>query len=251
MDPTLAAMRQEYTARGLREEDVVADPMEQFDRWFEDARRAKVYEPNAMTLASVSAEGQPSARMVLLKIADRRGLAFFTNLCSRKARELEGSPRASLLFWWGPHRAGRRRRGGRLLRQPAARQPARRMGLGAERGRRRAPCPGRGGAPPPRALRGRRCTAAAVLGRLQAGAGAGRVLAGPAEPTARSPALHERRERVADRTPRTLSAPAGRDGQDTAAPARGAPGKPPGMPALPQARDPLMSRLDPSRGQRP
>jgi pyridoxamine 5'-phosphate oxidase len=102
MDPTLAAMRQEYTARGLREEDVVADPMEQFDRWFEDARRAKVYEPNAMTLASVSAEGQPSARMVLLKIADRRGLAFFTNLCSRKARELEGSPRASLLFWWGP-----------------------------------------------------------------------------------------------------------------------------------------------------
>lgn len=102
MDPTLAAMRQDYTARGLREEDVLADPTEQFDRWFEDAKRARVYEPNAMTLASVSAEGQPSARMVLLKIADRRGLAFFTNLGSRKAGELESGRRASLLFWWGP-----------------------------------------------------------------------------------------------------------------------------------------------------
>jgi pyridoxamine 5'-phosphate oxidase len=102
MDATLAAMRQDYTARGLREEDVVADPMEQFARWFEDAKRAKVYEPNAMTLATVDAGGQPSARMVLLKIADARGLAFFTNLGSRKARELESGARAGLLFWWGP-----------------------------------------------------------------------------------------------------------------------------------------------------
>ena len=102
MDATLAATREDYTARGLREEDVVADPMEQFARWFEDAKRAKVYEPNAMTLATVDAAGQPSARMVLLKIADARGLAFFTNLGSRKARELKSGARASLLFWWGP-----------------------------------------------------------------------------------------------------------------------------------------------------
>lgn len=97
----LAAMRQEYAERGLREEDVLPDPIAQFERWFEDARRAEIFEANAMALATVDAEGQPAARMVLLKGIDQRGLAFYTNLESRKSRELAANPRAALLFWWG------------------------------------------------------------------------------------------------------------------------------------------------------
>jgi pyridoxamine 5'-phosphate oxidase len=101
-DPTLAAMRRDYAAAGLAEEDALADPIAQFERWFDDARRAEVHEPNAMTLATVDAAGQPAARVVLLKGVDRRGLAFFTNRDSRKARELFANPRAALVFWWGP-----------------------------------------------------------------------------------------------------------------------------------------------------
>jgi len=96
----LARMRQEYGERGLRKADVVADPLEQFARWFEEARAAPILEPNGMTLATVDASGQPSARTVLLKGIDRRGLAFYTNLESRKARELAANPKAALLFWW-------------------------------------------------------------------------------------------------------------------------------------------------------
>lgn len=102
MNLDLAAMRQEYAARGLDEADLLGDPIEQFERWFEEARRAEVFEPNAMTLATVGPDGQPSARTVLLKGVDRRGLAFFTNLDSRKSRELARNPKAALLFWWGP-----------------------------------------------------------------------------------------------------------------------------------------------------
>jgi pyridoxamine 5'-phosphate oxidase len=102
MDRTLAAMRQDYIARDLSEEELVGDPIGQFERWFEDALRAEVHEPNAMTLATVDADGQPAARMVLLKAVDHRGLSFFTNLGSRKSRELAANPRATLLFWWGP-----------------------------------------------------------------------------------------------------------------------------------------------------
>jgi pyridoxamine 5'-phosphate oxidase len=101
-DPTLAAMRRDYAAAGLAEEDALADPIAQFQRWFEDAHRAEVHEPNAMTLATVDAAGQPAARMVLLKGVDARGLAFFTNRDSRKAKELGANPRAALVFWWGP-----------------------------------------------------------------------------------------------------------------------------------------------------
>ena len=97
-----AAMRRDYAARGLTEEDLLGDPIAQFQSWFEDACRAEVFEPNAMTLATVGADGQPSARVVLLKGVDRRGLAFFTNLMSRKSRELDASARAALVFWWGP-----------------------------------------------------------------------------------------------------------------------------------------------------
>jgi pyridoxamine 5'-phosphate oxidase len=102
MDPTLAAMHRDYASAGLAEADALPDPLAQFERWFDDARRAEVHEPNAMTLATVDATGQPAARMVLLKGVDARGLAFFTNRDSRKALELLANPRAALVFWWGP-----------------------------------------------------------------------------------------------------------------------------------------------------
>ena len=102
MDPALAAMRRDYTQNGLRKSDLHADPIGQFRQWFEDAGRAGIYEPNAMSLATVDASGQPSVRIVLLKIVDEDGLVFFTNFESRKGRELAVNPRAALTFWWGP-----------------------------------------------------------------------------------------------------------------------------------------------------
>ncbi|MEX2194553.1 MAG: pyridoxamine 5'-phosphate oxidase [Thermoleophilaceae bacterium] len=84
----------------LREEDLDRDPLAQFARWFADARAGGVFEPEAVALATASANGTPSARMVLLKGHDARGLVFFTNYLSRKGRELEENPRAALLFHW-------------------------------------------------------------------------------------------------------------------------------------------------------
>jgi pyridoxamine 5'-phosphate oxidase len=87
---------------GLTEADALADPIAQFQRWFDDAQRAGMHEPSAMALATVDAAGHPAARMVLLKGVDARGLAFYTNRDSRKARELLANPKAALVFWWGP-----------------------------------------------------------------------------------------------------------------------------------------------------
>jgi pyridoxamine 5'-phosphate oxidase len=102
MDDALWSMRRDYEARGLDEADVLADPLEQFRRWFDEASKAGLMEPNAMALATVDASGQPAARTVLLKGLDARGLAFYTNLESRKAQELAANPKAALLFWWPP-----------------------------------------------------------------------------------------------------------------------------------------------------
>jgi pyridoxamine 5'-phosphate oxidase len=102
MSTELAGMRQDYAAGRLTEAELPADPIAQFERWFEDAKRAQAHEPNAMTLATVGTDGQPSARVVLLKGVDRRGLTFYTNLASRKSRELAADARAALVFWWGP-----------------------------------------------------------------------------------------------------------------------------------------------------
>jgi pyridoxamine 5'-phosphate oxidase len=85
---------------GLREADVDPDPLAQFGRWFDEASAAGVYEPEAVALATASAAGAPSARMVLMKGFDERGFRFFTNYESRKGRELEENPRAALLFHW-------------------------------------------------------------------------------------------------------------------------------------------------------
>jgi pyridoxamine 5'-phosphate oxidase len=95
-----AQMRANYQRGALREEDLKPDPIEQFAIWFEQACAAQIVEPNAMSLATVSAEGQPSLRTVLLKSYDARGFVFFTNLESRKAREIAANPRVSLLFPW-------------------------------------------------------------------------------------------------------------------------------------------------------
>ena len=93
-------LRTEYMRATLDESSVAADPLRQFELWFGEAVNAQVPEPTAMTLATVGAEGAPSARIVLLKGADERGFTFFTNYDSRKGRELATRPRAALLFFW-------------------------------------------------------------------------------------------------------------------------------------------------------
>ena len=96
----LSKLRQEYMRASLDEHDVARDPYVQFDRWFQEAVAAKMPMLNSMTLATVSASGQPSARIVLLKGVDARGFVFFTNYTSRKGAELAANPAAALLFHW-------------------------------------------------------------------------------------------------------------------------------------------------------
>lgn len=95
----LAHMRTTYARTELREESVCADPIEQLRRWLDEAVQADVAEPNAMCV-STCAQGQPSARMVLLRRLDAGGLVFFTSYFSRKGRELDENPRAAALFYW-------------------------------------------------------------------------------------------------------------------------------------------------------
>ena len=94
-------MRREYAREALAEADVDADPVVQFGRWFEQAEQVGLLEPTAMTLATATPDGRPSARMVLLRGFDERGFCFYTNYESRKAAELAANPRAALVFWWG------------------------------------------------------------------------------------------------------------------------------------------------------
>jgi pyridoxamine 5'-phosphate oxidase len=96
----LADLRQEYMRAGLAEADAHADPVAQFERWFHDAQAAGVPLANAMTLATVSPSGAPSARVVLLKGIERGGFVFYTNYLSRKGRELAARPIACLVFLW-------------------------------------------------------------------------------------------------------------------------------------------------------
>jgi pyridoxamine 5'-phosphate oxidase len=100
-DSGLRRLRQEYTRAGLSESDVAPDPIEQFRRWFDETLDAGLHEPNAMTVATATPDGRPSARVVLLKGFDERGFAFYTNYEGRKATELEANPRCALLFYWG------------------------------------------------------------------------------------------------------------------------------------------------------
>jgi len=97
----VALLRKEYTLHGLRREDLMPDPLQQFKVWFEESvRTAGDQEPNAMALATATRDGRPSARIVLLKGFDETGFVFFTNYQSRKGRDLGENPRVALNFHW-------------------------------------------------------------------------------------------------------------------------------------------------------
>ncbi|MGB3654742.1 MAG: pyridoxamine 5'-phosphate oxidase [Rivularia sp. (in: cyanobacteria)] len=100
MDKTIADLRQDYTLQGLSETKVNSNPFVQFKEWFDQALSADILEPNAMTVATTTPDGKPSARMVLLKDFDDRGFVFYTNYNSQKAQELAENPQAALVFWW-------------------------------------------------------------------------------------------------------------------------------------------------------
>ncbi len=96
----LKKLRIDYSQSSLDESDVDRDPIRQFQLWFEEALAAELPEPHAMTLATATCDGVPSARIVLLRVADQAGFSFFTNYDSRKGRELEANPLAALVFHW-------------------------------------------------------------------------------------------------------------------------------------------------------
>jgi pyridoxamine 5'-phosphate oxidase len=100
MDDKTAEIRKEYTQKALVESGIEADPVRQFNIWWQDALEAKIIEVNAMTLATASADGMPSARTVLMKGFSEKGFTFFTNYNSFKGQQLSENPKASLLFFW-------------------------------------------------------------------------------------------------------------------------------------------------------
>ena len=101
LNPTdLAALRQDYSQRGLRRGELDADPVAQFNAWLAEAVQQQIPEPNAMVLSTVDGDGQPWSRTVLLKICDAHGFAFFTNYDSAKGRHLAANPHAALTFLW-------------------------------------------------------------------------------------------------------------------------------------------------------
>ena len=196
--------RVQYETAGLDVDDVDPDPIVQWQRWHADAFEVGVAEPNAMTLGTVDADGTPDARIVLVRGADERGFAFYTNSRQRQepparsARRRVGGVQLARSAPPGPgarpRRAARRPpRATPTSRRASAPEPDRRVGVAAERGDRR---PGR--ARPPRrrrrgALPGIGRAASTALGRVAAGPGGFRVLAGPPEPSPRSPPLPPRR----------------------------------------------------------
>ena len=135
MSPSPADLRRNYDRDVLLEADAAADPMAQFAAWFEAALSGEVYEPNAMALSTVGADGQPTARMVLLKGFDAGGFVFYTNLKAARHGACRESARFAAVLVGSAASPGADRwrrklvdagRGRRLLRQPAARQPHRR-----------------------------------------------------------------------------------------------------------------------------
>ncbi|UPQ90225.1 pyridoxamine 5'-phosphate oxidase [Vibrio sinaloensis] len=98
----LEDIRREYCKGGLRRKDLLADPVDQFNLWLQQAIDAKLTDPTAMTVATVDETGQPFQRIVLLKDVDQRGFVFYTNLGSRKAQHIEHNAKVSLHFPWHP-----------------------------------------------------------------------------------------------------------------------------------------------------
>jgi pyridoxamine 5'-phosphate oxidase len=99
-NPDPAEQRERLSAAGLDRDDLNPDPIEQFQAWYQQAIDARLPEPNAMSLATVGADGQPSLRTVLLKLFDAGGFVFFTNYQSRKARQMDANGKVALLFPW-------------------------------------------------------------------------------------------------------------------------------------------------------
>jgi pyridoxamine 5'-phosphate oxidase len=97
---SIADLRREYMRASLDEQDTAENPIQQFERWFHEALQADVPEPNAMSLATVGANGRPSSRIVLLKDMGTHGFTWFTNYESRKGQELAENSHAALLFFW-------------------------------------------------------------------------------------------------------------------------------------------------------
>jgi pyridoxamine 5'-phosphate oxidase len=100
MNEKIAELRKEYSHKSLIETEIEHDPVRQFNIWWQDALEAKIIEVNAMTLATASSDGMPSARTVLLKGFSETGFIFFTNYNSYKGRQLEENPKACLVFLW-------------------------------------------------------------------------------------------------------------------------------------------------------
>jgi len=100
METSVADLRKEYTFHGLSEAQAHPNPFEQFKIWFEQAIAAQLPEPNAMTIATATLDGRPSARLVLLKDYDERGFVFYTNYESNKGQQLLKNPWGAIVFWW-------------------------------------------------------------------------------------------------------------------------------------------------------
>jgi len=100
MNPAIANLRKDYSSQSLLETDVEPNPIDQFQKWWNEAVKSEIDEVNAMTLATASSDGIPSARIVLLKGIDKNGFVFFTNYKSYKAVHLEENPKACLVFFW-------------------------------------------------------------------------------------------------------------------------------------------------------
>jgi len=100
MSSHIADLRRNYTRAGLTETDADANPFIQFQTWFDQALSAELPDPNAMTLATATPEGKPSARIVLLKGFDEEGFVFYSNYNSQKGQQLAANPWAALVFWW-------------------------------------------------------------------------------------------------------------------------------------------------------
>lgn len=100
MKGNIASIRKDYSKKKLTEAKADADPYKQFAKWWKQALKSEIVEPNAMTLATASADGMPSARIVLLKEFNEKGFVFFTNYNSYKGQQLEENPKACLVFFW-------------------------------------------------------------------------------------------------------------------------------------------------------
>ena len=100
MSHPIADIRRDYMLESLNEEDLAAGPVQQFTRWWDEAIKSEIDDVNAMTLATATKQGLPSARIVLLKGYDEQGFVFFTNYNSDKGKELESNPHAALVFFW-------------------------------------------------------------------------------------------------------------------------------------------------------